>query len=306
MKGISCAQRLNRDVAELFSSDFNCSASYLTVFQSGDSLNELGSINLESKVFEGPYRGGRFNFCFHIPANYPFKPVEVWATHPIWHPNIDLRTGKVAVPLEWSPVLTLHAFALAVQMLMLEPSSENPLNLESYSSYLSQPQLFDQQVQLTLRGGWFSGVHFPASLLSLNEMAVRSTPTKVKRLHDEEEDEPRKSANVRNSSSKFEEGSAMTSSSTSQRKRSRRRYSIAEEAEEEEEEEVEEEGAEEIQRPFIKKVRYDVISPLSNVSMASQLSASQISLAYSRLSLSKQVSLANVMTMDVASPSPYH
>ncbi len=197
---------------------------------------------------------------------------------------------------------------------MLEPSSENPLNLESYSSYLSQPHLFDQQVQLTLRGGWFSGVHFPASLLSLNEMAVRCTPTKVKRLHDEEEDQPRKSANVRNSSSKFEEVDAMTSSTTSQRKRSRRRYSIAEEAEEEEEleeeveeEEEEEEEAEERLRPFIKKVRYDVISPLSNVSVASQLSANQISLAYSRLSLSKQVSLANVMTMDVAtSPSSYH
>lgn len=193
---------------------------------------------------------------------------------------------------------------------MLEPSSENPLNLESYSSYLSQPHLFDQQVQLTLRGGWFSGVHFPASLLSLNEMAVRCTPTKVKRLHDEEEDQPRKSANDRNSSSKFEEVDAMMSSTTSQRKRSRRRYSIAEEAEEEEEleeeEEEEEEEAEERLRPFIKKVRYDV-SPLSNVTVASQLSANQISLAYSRLSLSKQVSLANVMTMDVAtSPSSYH
>lgn len=94
MKGVSCAQRLNRDVAELFGSEFNCTASHLTVYQTGDSLNEPGSINLESKVFEGPYRGGRFNFCFHIPANYPFKPVEVWATHPIWHPNIDLRTGN--------------------------------------------------------------------------------------------------------------------------------------------------------------------------------------------------------------------
>ena len=116
MRSISCSQRLNRDLSELFSSDFNCTASYLSVYQIGDSLNEPGSIHLESKVFEGPYRGGRFNFCFNIPANYPFKPVEVWAVQPIWHPNIDLRTGKVAVPLEWSPVLTLHAFALAVQV----------------------------------------------------------------------------------------------------------------------------------------------------------------------------------------------
>ena len=112
----TCTQRLNRDVAELFSSAFNCSASHLTVLQTADSLNEPGSITLDNQVFEGPYRGGRFSFCFHIPANYPFKPVEVWATHPIWHPNIDLRSGKVAIPLEWSPVLTLNSFALAVQV----------------------------------------------------------------------------------------------------------------------------------------------------------------------------------------------
>jgi ubiquitin-protein ligase len=135
MKGVSCVQRLNKDISELFSSDFNCTASHLTVFQNGDSLNEPGSLNIESKVFEGPYRGGRFHFCFNIPANYPFKPVEVYSTHPIWHPNIDLKTGiclvfctivfvfspvgKVAVPIEWSPVLTLHAFALSVQMVFL-------------------------------------------------------------------------------------------------------------------------------------------------------------------------------------------
>ncbi len=116
MQGIICSQRLNRDVSELFSSNFNCTASHLSVIQTGDSLNDPGSITLENKVFEGPYRGGRFSFCLNIPANYPFRAVEVWATQPIWHPNIDVRTGKVAVPLDWSPVLTLHSFALAVQV----------------------------------------------------------------------------------------------------------------------------------------------------------------------------------------------
>lgn len=116
MQSLSCSQRLNRDVAELFSSDFNCSSSKVTIYQLTDSLSEPGSITLENIVYEGPYRGGVFNFCFHIPANYPFRAVEVWATQPIWHPNIDLRTGKVAIPMEWSPVLTLTSFALAVQV----------------------------------------------------------------------------------------------------------------------------------------------------------------------------------------------
>lgn len=185
MRSISCSQRLNRDLAELFSSDFNCTASHLCVYQVGDSLNEPGSIHLESQVFEGPYRGGRFNFCFNIPANYPFKQVEVWAVQPIWHPNIDLKTGKVAVPLEWSPVLTLHAFALAVQMLMLEPSAENPLNLDAYSYYISKPDDFDKHAQQSLHGGWICGVHFPSCLLSIDEMASANYVSAVKRSSDE-------------------------------------------------------------------------------------------------------------------------
>jgi len=172
MQGVICSQRLNRDVSELFSSNFNCSSSHLTVFQTGDSLCDAGSITLENKVFEGPFRGGRYSFCFSIPANYPFRPVEVWATHPIWHPNIDLRTGKVAVPLEWSPVLTLHSFAIAVQMLMLEPSCENPLNLEALSLYLSQPVQFEQQVQRSIQGGNFCGVSFSNVLLSYHDFSI--------------------------------------------------------------------------------------------------------------------------------------
>lgn len=166
------SQRLNRDVAELFSSNFDCTAAYLTVIQTADSLNELGSISLEVKVFEGPYRGGRFNFCFNIPASYPFVAVEVWAVHPIWHPNVELRTGKVAIPLEWSPVLTLKSTAIAVQMLMLEPSSENPMNLDAYSAYTTNPQEFDSQVQASIAGGIFAGVAFPSVTMTMSELSL--------------------------------------------------------------------------------------------------------------------------------------
>lgn len=48
---------------------------------------------------------------------------------------------------------------------MIEPSSENPLNIEAYSLYIAQPQLFDSHAQLSLRGGWISGVLFPANTI---------------------------------------------------------------------------------------------------------------------------------------------
>ncbi len=112
----ACHGRLTRDAAELFATDFTCSASHVQVLQTTDSLNDAGSIVLEISVFEGPYRGGVFHFCFQIPANYPFRPPEIWAVHPIWHPNIDLKSGRMQIPLEWSPVLTLKSFARSVQV----------------------------------------------------------------------------------------------------------------------------------------------------------------------------------------------
>jgi hypothetical protein len=99
-------------------------------------------------------------------------PVEVWAVYPIWHPNIDLRTGKVALPLEWSPVLTLKSIALAVQMLMLEPSTDNPLNLDAFSvANTNKPTQFEEQAQNSLFGGWIAGVLFQRCVMSWSEMS---------------------------------------------------------------------------------------------------------------------------------------
>jgi ubiquitin-protein ligase len=103
-------QRLNRDIADLLSHDFNCSSSCMNV------TRDVRGLSLHICIRDGAYRKGHFEFMFDIPAQYPFKIVDVWAKHPIWHPNIDLHTGRVALPLDWSPVLTLNSLALAVQV----------------------------------------------------------------------------------------------------------------------------------------------------------------------------------------------
>ena len=114
------SNRLSRDIADLYEHDYACSSSLLSV----DPDSSLSGVTLHICIFDGPYRGGHFSFYLSVPNNYPFKMVDVWAKHPIYHPNIDLLTGKVSLPLEWSPVLTLHSLAVAVQMMLLEPSSE--------------------------------------------------------------------------------------------------------------------------------------------------------------------------------------
>jgi ubiquitin-protein ligase len=180
-QGHISSQRLNRDVAELFASDFDCTASHLTVLQTADSLADLGSISLEVRVFEGPYRGGRYSFFFHIPNNYPFHSVEVWSVQPIWHPNIDLRTGKVALSIDWSPVLTLKSTAIAIQMLMLEPSTESAMNLEALSLYVSNSAEFELQVQRSIEGGVIAGVYFPPAAMTYSELCAYGSQKLVRK-----------------------------------------------------------------------------------------------------------------------------
>ena len=59
---------------------------------------------------------GCYLFELRIPSSYPFKNVDVFSKQPIWHPNIELQSGRVALPIEWSPVLTLNSLAMAVQV----------------------------------------------------------------------------------------------------------------------------------------------------------------------------------------------
>jgi hypothetical protein len=55
----------------------------------------------------------------------------------------------------------------SVQMLLLEPSAENPLNMEAYSYYITQSDTFEQMVQRTIVGDCtIAGVKFSSVRLS--------------------------------------------------------------------------------------------------------------------------------------------
>jgi ubiquitin-protein ligase len=46
-------------------------------------------------VREGYYREGIFKFEIHIPQNYPSKPPEIQFMTKIFHPLVDISTGKL-------------------------------------------------------------------------------------------------------------------------------------------------------------------------------------------------------------------
>lgn len=46
-------------------------------------------------IREGYYREGIYKFEIHIPQNYPSKPPDIQFTTKIFHPLIELSTGKL-------------------------------------------------------------------------------------------------------------------------------------------------------------------------------------------------------------------
>ena len=154
-------QRLRKDINDLLSHDFSCTSSTASV-SPGESCE---GFFLSLCIHDGPYRGGHFTFYLGVPDTYPFSMVQVTAVNrPIWHPNIDMDTGVVLIPLEWTPVMTLTIVALSIQLLMLEPSADNPLNTEACSYFINSSGpggAFDQRVQRIFRGCVLGNVEFP-------------------------------------------------------------------------------------------------------------------------------------------------
>ena len=159
------AKRVHRDMQNLFSHDFTSSSTSLCVsdvpetdelltWRKQSSGAFLHTVMINICVHEGPYRGGHFIFYLNIPESYPFRGVDVWVdmSRPVWHPNVELETGRVLLPLTWSPVLTLTSLAIAIEMMLLEPSADYPLNLEACSFYSDNPVIFEKCVQKTLGG----------------------------------------------------------------------------------------------------------------------------------------------------------
>lgn len=135
------ARRLKKDTREVFARDFNTVASSVKVSFDGDLIRFVVCTH------EGPYRRGTFEFTLQVPETYPFTSPSIRAITQLWHPNVSLTTGDVQLPHSWSPVLTLEATIMSVQLLLLEPCSRKVMNMEAYAMHSSDPIGFEQHIQ---------------------------------------------------------------------------------------------------------------------------------------------------------------
>ncbi len=84
------------------------------------------------------------------PSGVPAAPTVVCTTR-VWHPNIDLHTGLVSLPIltkDWRPVLSINTVVFALQLMFIEPTEQYPVNEVAGTALKTNPDLFREQVRL--------------------------------------------------------------------------------------------------------------------------------------------------------------
>jgi peroxin-4 len=81
-----------------------------------------------------PYEGGRFALELTLPPSYPLGPPNVRFRTPVFHPNVNFRTGEICLDIlqsAWSPAWSLASCLRAIQLLLAEPEPSSPLNCDA-------------------------------------------------------------------------------------------------------------------------------------------------------------------------------
>lgn len=92
-------------------------ASTVIDFPAGE--HNVSKIRVSIRMTGGMYERGSFTFLVDIPPAYPFSAPSVTALTRVFHPNIDLATGKVLLPIldkDWRPVLSINAVVFGLQV----------------------------------------------------------------------------------------------------------------------------------------------------------------------------------------------
>lgn len=79
---------------------------------------------------ESPYEAGVFKLQLYLPEEYPRVPPKVMFLTKVYHPSVTFlgRIGLDILKDNWSPALQIRNVLLAIQYLLCEPNSGDPIN----------------------------------------------------------------------------------------------------------------------------------------------------------------------------------
>lgn len=108
------------------------------------------------------YENALLRGVMKFPETYPDDPPTFQFLSEIWHPNID-KHGNVCISIlhksgddefgyehaseRWMPVRDTHSIILSIILLLVEPNSESPANLEAAQEFISDRADYNKKVQ---------------------------------------------------------------------------------------------------------------------------------------------------------------
>ena len=106
-------------------------------------------------ILKGPkdtcYENGKWKLRIEMSKEYPYKSPSVGFVTPIYHPNVDFKSGSICLNVlnqTWTPIYNLsHIKDTFLPQLLTYPNPDDPLNTEAASIYNSDNEEFKKTVQ---------------------------------------------------------------------------------------------------------------------------------------------------------------
>lgn len=132
MQNSRSLRRLAADHGALHSQDLPPNFLFSPDLPDNDDLTQLDI--LLAGPTHTPFAAGVFKLHLAIPPTYPQQPPTAHFRTPIFHPNVDPRTGGVCVETlkrDWDAKLTLKDILIVIQCLLIQPNPDSALNAEA-------------------------------------------------------------------------------------------------------------------------------------------------------------------------------
>ena len=119
-------------------------------------------------IADSIFYGGFFPVELTFPDEFPLLPPQMFFKCPMWHPNIDDKSGKVCMSIlhdpgedifnqqesaseRWNPIHTVESIVLSVLSMLQSPNPESPLNIPANREFMNDPEKYKQNVRRYVR-----------------------------------------------------------------------------------------------------------------------------------------------------------